>query len=111
MSHPIHHISIRKRIYQKKQKYPHPDRWINLLDRLVILFGMFNAVATLPQVLVIWIGHDAGGVSVFSWSYYVAAAALLLVYGIVHNDKPIIITYSISTVMYSVVVVGAIIFA
>ncbi len=111
MSHPLHHISIRKRIYQKKQKYPHPNSWINFLDKCVIIFGMFNAIATLPQVLVIWVGQDASGVSVFSWAYYVAFAALLLAYGIVHKDTPIIITYSISTVLYAVITIGAVIYA
>ena len=110
MTHPHQHIHLRKRIHQKKQKYPHPNRWISLLDRFVIVFGFLNGLATIPQVLEIWIGKDASGVSLLSWSYYVAFAILLLIYGLVHKEKPIIITYSIGTVMYTLIVIGVIIY-
>lgn len=81
-----------------------------MLDKLVVVFGFLNGLATVPQVLEIWVGKDASGVSLFSWSYYVLFAALLLAYGIVHKEKPIIMTYSIGVVMYLAIVIGIIIY-
>ena len=44
---------------------------------------------TLPQVLTIWLGRDAGGVSLVSWVSYLVSACLWLVYGLQKRDKTI----------------------
>lgn len=59
MATALHHQNLRKRVHSKRQKYPHPNKAVASFDRLIILVGVFNAVATLPQVLQIWMGRDA----------------------------------------------------
>jgi uncharacterized protein with PQ loop repeat len=44
---------------------------------------------TIPQVLTIWLRHEAAGVSLISWSAYLASAALWLWYGIERRDRNI----------------------
>src|ERR1043166_7172329 len=46
-------------------------------------------VMTVPQVLTIWLGHRAAGVSLVSWSAYLASALMWFWYGIQKRDKNI----------------------
>ena len=56
-----------------------------------VLGGMsvFTMVMTIPQVLAIWVGHEAGGVSILSWSAYLVSAVLWLWFGIRRRDRNI----------------------
>lgn len=69
--------------------------------------GVVNLFATLPQVLEIWVGKNATGVSSFSWGYYSFFSTVLLLYGIVHREKPIIVTYTGAVILYSAIFVGS----
>ena len=51
--------------------------------------SLFTMLMTIPQVLTIWIGRQAAGVSLLSWSAYLASAVLWLWYGIKRRDKNI----------------------
>lgn len=107
----IHHQSLRKRVHSKRQKYPHPNAKVRWFDRIIILVGVFNAVATIPQVLQIWIGQDATGVSLVSWLYYTFGSTMFLIYGIIHKELPIIVNYSIAIVLYALVVIGTLMYS
>ncbi|MBL8159089.1 hypothetical protein JNJ66_01395 [Candidatus Saccharibacteria bacterium] len=111
MSHPHHHQALRRRRTARRAKKTASGRGLALLDKAIIVLGLLNTVATLPQVLQIWIGRDASGVSLFSWAYYVVFAVLLLIYGIAHREKPIIVTYSGGVVCYSLIVVGIVLYS
>jgi hypothetical protein len=54
-----------------------------------ILGGMsiFTMLMTVPQVLTIWLGRQAAGVSVLSWSAYLVSAILWFWFGIQKKDK------------------------
>ena len=110
MTHPVHHQNLRKRAHLKKDKYPHPNKFVAWFDRIIILVGVFNAVATVPQVLQIWTTQDATGVSLLSWSYYTFGSIMFLLYGIMHKAVPIIVNYAIAIILYALVVVGTILY-
>lgn len=42
----------------------------------------FTVLMTIPQILTIWVSHQAGGVSIISWSAYLASAVLWLCFGV-----------------------------
>ena len=46
-------------------------------------------VMTVPQVLTIWVGGNAGGISLISWASYLFTACLWFVYGLQKRDKTI----------------------
>ena len=46
------------------------------LRRLLGGMSVFTMVMTIPQVLTIWVGQQAAGVSLLSWSAYLASAIL-----------------------------------
>src|SRR5712692_11280395 len=56
-----------------------------------LLGGMsiFTMVMTIPQVLAIWVGHQAAGVSMLSWSAYLASAVLWFWFGMQQRDRNI----------------------
>jgi len=111
MTTALHHQSLRKRVHSKKQKYPHPNKKIAWFDRLIVLVGVFNAFATIPQVLQIWISQDATGVSLASWSYYTFGSIMFLIYGIIHKEVPIIVNYSAALLLYALIVLGTIMYS
>jgi uncharacterized protein with PQ loop repeat len=60
-----------------------------MLDRLMNGLSVFTLVMTIPQVLSVWSGQQAGGVSLWSWSAYLLAAVVWMVYGLRKHDKHI----------------------
>ena len=110
MSLYSHHIHFRKRVQRQSGAIEQVDSKKLFLDRLVVVLGVLNIFATLPQVLEIWLDKDASGVSVYSWAYYTFFASILLLYGFVHKEKPIIATYLGSVLLYAAITIGAIIY-
>jgi len=60
-----------------------------LLRRLLGGMSVFTLLMTIPQVLTIWLGRQAGGVSVWSWGAYLLSAVLCFFYGLQKRDKNI----------------------
>ena len=59
------------------------------LERLLRVLSVVTMVMTVPQVLAIWVGREAGGVSLVSWIAYLFSACLWFVYGMQKHDKTI----------------------
>ena len=54
----------------------------SVLRRLLGGMSIFTLLMTVPQVLTIWIGQQAAGVSLLSWSAYLLSALLWFWFGI-----------------------------
>jgi uncharacterized protein with PQ loop repeat len=61
----------------------------SVLRRLLGGLSVFTMLMTVPQVLTIWMGHKAAGVSILSWSAYLISAVLWLWFGLQKGDKNI----------------------
>lgn len=59
------------------------------LRRLLGFMSIATMLMTIPQVWTIWVGHQAGGVSLASWGAYLASAVLWLWHGIGQRDRNI----------------------
>jgi len=59
------------------------------LERVLRMMSVATMLMTVPQVLTIWVGRDAGGVSLLSWGAYLVSALLWFVYGFRKGDKTI----------------------
>ena len=59
------------------------------LRRLLGAMSVFTMLMTIPQVLTIWIGQQAAGVSILSWSAYLVSAILWFWFGMQKKDKNI----------------------
>jgi uncharacterized protein with PQ loop repeat len=73
--------------------------------------SIFTMLMTIPQVLTIWIGHQAAGVSVLSWSAYLLSAILWFWYGLQKRDRNIYLPCVGWVGLDCAVIIGAIIYA
>jgi uncharacterized protein with PQ loop repeat len=106
-----HHIHKRKRVHQKLEKYPHPNPWINFLDRLLIVLAVIGPMTNIPQIAKIYIEKNASGLSLLSWLLYFFLSIPWILYGIVHKEKPIIISSSLWAVTDFIVIIGILLYA
>lgn len=106
----LHHFHRRKRIYQNHEPYPHPNKWKRFMDKLIYVVGIVVPIMTVPQFLKIWVDKNAQGISLISWVTYAIASLFWAVYGVMHKEKPIILTSSLLLILDAFIVVGAIIY-
>ncbi len=102
-----HHQHIRKR---KPEKISQTNKLKEITDKLVYLAGFFGLAMTIPQIFLIWVGQNAAGVSVISWASYMVIALVMIMYGVVHKEKPLIVIYILWEILYIVIIVGALIY-
>ena len=81
------------------------------LSRVLGGMSVFTMLMTVPQVLTIWVGHQAAGVSVVSWSAYLLSAILWLWYGLQKRDKNIYLPCVGWVGLDAAVIVGAVVYA
>lgn len=81
-----------------------------LLRRLLGGMSIFTLFMTVPQVLTIWVGHQAAGVSVLSWGAYLLSAVLWFWYGLRQGDKNIYLPCVGWVVLDGAVIVGTLVY-
>jgi uncharacterized protein with PQ loop repeat len=81
-----------------------------VLRRILGGMSVFTMLMTIPQVLTIWIGHQAAGVSLLSWSAYLVSAVLWFWFGIQKRDKNIYLPCVGWAVLDSAVIVGIVVY-
>lgn len=105
------HSHIRKKsIHERREKYPSSDSRIKYLDDLVMMIAFIMPLMTIPQIYTIWIEGMAEGVSVITWAMYGILSIPMVIYGIVHKDKPIMLMYFLWIIVDSLVVIGTFVF-
>ncbi|HEV3008581.1 MAG TPA: hypothetical protein VGX52_06070 [Burkholderiales bacterium] len=82
---------------------------VSVLEKILRGLSVFTMLMTVPQVLTIWIGRDAGGISLVSWASYLVAASLWFVYGLQKRDKTIYLACIGWVLLDAAVVVGVIV--
>jgi uncharacterized protein with PQ loop repeat len=59
------------------------------LEKILRMLSVVTMVMTVPQVLAVWTGPGASGVSLVSWAAYLVSACLWFAYGLKKRDKTI----------------------
>ena len=80
---------------------------MGLIKRLLGSLSFFTMVMTIPQVLTIWIRHQAAGISLVSWGAYLASAAVWLWYGVRKRDKNIYLPCLGWILLGAAIIIGA----
>jgi uncharacterized protein with PQ loop repeat len=77
-----------------------------------LLGGMsvFTMIMTVPQVWSIWVGQQAAGVSILSWSAYLLSAFLWLWFGIRKHDRNIYLPCLGWIALDGAVIAGAVVY-
>src|SRR5947209_16807882 len=80
------------------------------IKRLLGSLSLFTLIMTIPQVLTIWAGRRAAGVSLLSWSAYLLSAVFWLWYGIRKRDRNIYLPRIGWITLDSAVIVGVLLY-
>lgn len=89
-----------------KHSYPSEDKRIAFLDKLLVVVAVIGPLMTLPQIFKIYVNQNATGISVLSWAMYAFFNIPWILYGFVHKEKPIIISYVLGFTFNTIVVIG-----
>ncbi|HVS25812.1 MAG TPA: hypothetical protein VHE58_00635 [Burkholderiales bacterium] len=89
---------------------PHGSPSVSALERVLRALSVLTMLMTVPQVLTIWVGRDAGGVSLLSWGSYLVSACLWFVYGVQKQDKTIYLACIGWILLDVAIVIGIIIY-
>jgi len=106
----MHHLNIRKRIHEKHEQFPSPEKKIRFLDKLIYIVGIVGPLMILPQIIKIFALKTAEGLSLISYASFVLLSIIWLIYGIAHNEKPIIITNILWIALHILIVIGILIY-
>jgi len=74
---------------------------------LAILGPMFDV----PQLYQIYSTKSAAGVSFYTWFLFAFFAIPWMIYGIVHKEKPIVISYALWILIDSAIVIGVLMYS
>jgi len=97
-----------------KYKYPGKDLIISsstfktVVNKGVYCVGFLGILVILPQTLNIWISKDTSGVSLTTWSGFLIGSLFWLFYGIIHKEKPIILT-NLAVILMDLTVISGLI--
>ena len=81
-----------------------------VVDVAVYVASVTSPLMTIPQVYQIYAYQDASGVSELSWGAYTLFSIPWLAYGILHEQKPLIIANSLWLVLHAAVFTGALLY-
>lgn len=91
----LHHLINKKR---KKEFF----------DYLLYFFVFTTPLFELPQAIEIYTHHSAHNVSILTWSYFLLSNIAWLTYGVRKHLKPIILTYTLYSIVEILIIVGII---
>lgn len=81
-----------------------------VLDKLTYITGIALPLLTIPQAYTILIDKQTAGVSLTTWTFYLVASALFAIFGFVHKEKLLMITYVPFTIVEAAIVIGLLIY-
>ena len=102
MTHPLHHLHKRNKL----EKYPHPVQWKRNLDWIIVIVAIAGPLINIPQITKVYITQNATGLSLLAWTFYVLINIPWFIYGVVHKDKPIIISSSLWALTNIIILIG-----
>jgi MtN3 and saliva related transmembrane protein len=79
------------------------------LNKVIMLVAIIEPLTTLPQIIEVFTKQNVSGVSVWTWSLYLLAEVIWLIYGLAIKNRPVIVTNFLWILMDSSVVIGVLI--
>lgn len=82
----------------------------NTIERLAYLAGIASPIATIPQLLQIWVTKNAEAISLVTWTSYLLIVTIMALYGVMHKEKPLIIMYVPLIIIDALIIIGALMY-
>lgn len=96
-------MAVHAHIPKNHNKHP-------ILDKLVVIMAVVGPLLGVPQVVEIYAGQDASGVSLIAWLGFTLYTIVFLTYGIVYKLKPVIVAQALWLCVYLSVVGGVLLY-
>lgn len=106
MSDGLHHLHIRKRLYRRLERFPHPNFLKRALDRLMYVVALVSPAALLPQVWQIYATHDTTGLAIPTWMLLLGINTLWTIYSVAHREWPLFIATSSMGLLDAIIILG-----
>lgn len=84
----FHHYLKRKKIEGRLETKRNNAK--KIMDNFIYIVTPLTVIIFIPQLLKIWMGKSAVGLSLLSWVGMLAGSLFWLVYGIIHKEKPMV---------------------
>ena len=68
------------------------EKLAKAIDKFIYVIALFWPIMTVPQIIKIWETKDVAWLSIRTWSAYITNSSFWLIYGLLHKEKPIIIS-------------------
>ncbi len=110
----IHHMRKRKeeQNFRKDfEEFPHPHAGVRFLDNFLLVVAVIGPLVNFPQIFKIFTLKTAAGVSALTFSLFAFFDIPWIIYGWVHKEKPIIISYTLWLMTNMAVVAGTLIYS
>jgi uncharacterized protein with PQ loop repeat len=91
-------------------EYLHMRNLKHKIGKSIYLIGFMGPLVTIPQVIRIWVRKSAEDIALFTWIGYLFLGIAWLVYGIIYQDKYIILGSVLWMVMYLLILAGKILY-
>lgn len=78
---------------------------MNSYDKFMVALAFIYPITGIPQIYKVYNG-DIEGVAILSWVGFLVFVSMFLMYALIHNIKPLIITYSLWLCIDAAVVLG-----
>lgn len=107
----MHYLGLRHK-YERRVGLKQQQRssYIIFLDKLTFIVGIIGPFTVLPQIYSIFSSHSASGVSLTTWVLIFVVTFPWILYGIVHKEVSIIVSFILWEVMNLAVVIGVLIY-
>lgn len=76
------------------------------LDILTYATGVLLPILTVPQAYSVLVDKSTEGVSLITWAFYLLSSTLFAIFGIVHKERLLMITYIPFVAVEAAIVVG-----
>jgi uncharacterized protein with PQ loop repeat len=101
------HSLIRHRNHTEK----HDSKLRKFVDEAIYVFAILGPAASIPQVYNAIILKEIEGLSLFTWFSWNLISCFWLIYGILHKDKPIIISSTLWILTQSIVIIAILLYS
>lgn len=114
----IHHLRKRKTIQrvqgrekqQKQANDPGLENFKKGMDKFIYIICIAAPLFAAPQAWKIWTQHNAGGISLITYTGFMFINVVWVVYGFLHKEKPVILLYCSLFVVNSIITLGRILY-
>lgn len=93
-----------------KEKH-HTDKRVSfVIEKAMWVAAILSPFVTIPQIIEVYTTHNVASLSLITWFFYAVTPCIWLLYGILHQDKFIVINNILWAIASTFVCVGIILY-